>query len=198
MTGLGAAQPLAACNRAGSGCGRRGPTSGLQLTRPGPAVGCMPPAARFRGAAGGVERAPTLARHYTGQFSRGALASLSSSNGHALARRLNCLGTRSVGKPEQHVAVVARGPEAIGGRQCSMKSAARVGPHAIGHAGRSVGLRRAIGSCSGNVPVRRSVTGMPTQDQRSVWVSAAIEREADASLLVPPLPAADRGALTTK
>jgi hypothetical protein len=121
MTGLGAAQPLAACNRAGSGCDRRGPTSGLQLTRPGPAVGCMPPAARFRGAAGGVEPTPDLgpALHWR-EAEEHLLSYLR--RGSALARRCNTPARQAV----------ARARSASGDRHL-MASAARISFTIVAH-----------------------------------------------------------------
>jgi hypothetical protein len=110
MTGLGAAQPLAACNRAGSGCGRRGPTSGLQLTRPDPAVGCMPPAARFRGAAGGVEPIPDLGSALDWTVQQRSACFLVFVERARTGPPLELPGNAIRWQAEQHVAVVARGP----------------------------------------------------------------------------------------
>jgi hypothetical protein len=71
--GLRDGSTLEVRERAGSGCGRRGPPlCGLRLTRPGPAVGRVH-RPRLRGAVGGVELARP-ARPYNCEISRRAFA----------------------------------------------------------------------------------------------------------------------------
>ena len=63
------AQFLKVRERAGPGCGRRGPSIGLRMARPCPAVAGVPSTAHLRGAVGGIEPARP-GQHYNRHVSR--------------------------------------------------------------------------------------------------------------------------------